>query len=186
MKSFVWLCENFWIGFSVPCCNIFSVPVNFFETGERFLNQNSSSVVEVMGWHFRQVFNSIPSLQTITFYPHFFVCIASEKEEHCESKEESPFFHEIKITVVIHCMCWSCHGVVYFVRLHPALELNSVFRVYNLWISMVVVQIVMNGWRMEISWTTDCASSNGSATFDWQASLVISKVIHIVLGSLFF
>ena len=51
---------------------------------------------------------------------------------------------------------------------------------------MVVVQIVMNGRRMEVSRAANSTASDSSMPLDWKATLVVSKVIDIVLGSLLF
>lgn len=162
------------------------VLVVLLKASELLSDQNATPVMKMMGWHILQRFTAGPHCPSIRFNLESSFGIEAAHEGKNQESPEGAVLLEKHLAVVVHRMCGTRSLEIDFVSRHVSLKLDSIFRGHSLRVLMVIVQEVVNGGLMEVSYGSKSSASNRTTTFRWKTTLVVAQIINVVFVTLLF
>ena len=96
------------------------------ETGELLFNENSTTVVKVMGWSVFEILHALPTSHSHLFAFKLVSSVHKAEESEDHSKPERAILHEGHVAIVMHWVRRHRLVEVVLVTLHESLELNGV------------------------------------------------------------
>ena len=85
----------------------------------------------------------------------------------------------------MHWVVGTCTLIVDNVRPHPVFKLDGILSIQERSVLMIIIQVVMNLGRMELTSITKSFSSEWARVFSWNTTLIVSKMVNAVLLTIF-
>lgn len=85
----------------------------------------------------------------------------------------------------MHWVVGTCTLIVDNVRAHPVFKLDGILSIQERSVLMIIIQVVMNLGRMELTSITKSFSSKRARVFSWNTTLIVSKMVNAVLLTIF-
>lgn len=145
-----------------------------FETCEVLQDNNATPVIKVVAWHTWVTFKSSCHSSSILFHTEFGRSVADEAHTKEHMEPVGSVLSVVMVSIVIHWVGWSCSFKISSICSHEMLEFNNVFRGYSAWIWVIVVNEIMNLWRMEFTWWSHSITSNWSSIWSWNTTIIVT------------
>lgn len=154
------------------------------ETLELLLDEDSTSVMEVMSRHVIKVLLALPHLLSVNFTLIFVLSVGAESKNDKDLSPEDAFMHVFETTIKVHRVERLRSVEVRFIRVHVMLKFNSVFRGNKFGILMIFLKEIMYRRLMEFSSESKSSSSNSTSALLRKTTSVETEIVSVVLFTL--
>ena len=183
LKSF--FVEGLWVDFFIPVHHIISILIVFLKTNKVFENDDTTSIVEMMTWDVFISFHSLSHSSSVTFQLPSFISVWSKTHGKNEFQPEISIFWVVEISIIVHWESWHCSLEIIFISPHEMLEFYSILSSNSVSISVIEIHKIMDSWRMESAWRIKSFTSEISSVSTRDTTIIETKIIDIILCSLF-